>query len=73
MSTKINFSKPISYTTPENKHVLVTGGASRLGEGFVRMFAQAGANVVIADLSRETGLEIEAELVKSGQRFVKDI
>ena len=45
---------------------LVTGGASGLGAGCVRMLAQAGANVVIADLNKAAGESLVAEL---GVRF----
>ena len=42
--------------------VIVTGGASGLGEASVRRLAAAGANVVIADLNETRGKEIAAEL-----------
>ncbi len=49
---------------------IVTGGASGLGEGTVKMLAEAGANVVIADLQVDKG---EALAKQFGQkaRFVK--
>jgi NAD(P)-dependent dehydrogenase (short-subunit alcohol dehydrogenase family) len=50
--------------------VIVTGGASGLGEGTVRRLAAAGANVVIADLNEERGKEIAAELGR-GTEFVR--
>ena len=34
---------------------LVSGGSSGLGAACVRMFAQAGGNVVIADVNRAAG------------------
>lgn len=37
------------------KTAIVTGGASGLGEGSVRMLHAEGANVVIADMNEETG------------------
>lgn len=47
---------------------IVTGGASGLGEGTVRMLAESGAQVVIADLQVEKG---EALARSIGGRFVK--
>jgi NAD(P)-dependent dehydrogenase (short-subunit alcohol dehydrogenase family) len=54
----------------KNKGVVVTGGASGLGEACVRLFTQAGAKVVIADFNSETGTAIAKELGDS-VRFVK--
>jgi NAD(P)-dependent dehydrogenase (short-subunit alcohol dehydrogenase family) len=41
---------------------IVTGGASGLGEGTVRMLARGGANVVIADLQADKGEALAREL-----------
>jgi NAD(P)-dependent dehydrogenase (short-subunit alcohol dehydrogenase family) len=49
---------------------IVTGGASGLGEGTVRMLADAGANVVIADLQADKGEALAKELGQKA-RFVK--
>ena len=54
----------------KNKGVLVTGGASGLGEACVRLFTRAGAKVVVADFNSETGTGIAKELGDS-VRFVK--
>jgi NAD(P)-dependent dehydrogenase (short-subunit alcohol dehydrogenase family) len=54
----------------ENRGVLVTGGASGLGEACVRTLSQAGAKVVIADLNSEVGEALANELGASA-RFVK--
>lgn len=51
-----------------NKVFIVTGGASGLGAGTVRMLAQNGAKVVIADVQEEAGQKLAAEL---GQTFVR--
>merc|ERR1719163_2297605 len=40
----------------------VTGGASGLGESCVRLFHNLGANVVIADFNKESGIKLENEL-----------
>ncbi len=49
---------------------LVTGGSSGLGAACVRRLANAGANVVIADVNVETGEALAAELGDQ-VRFVK--
>ena len=46
----------------ENHTFLVTGGASGLGAATVRMLANAGGNVVIADLNEAAGKALAAEL-----------
>lgn len=53
-----------------NKGVLVTGGASGLGAACVRLLAQAGAKVVIADLNNELGMALATE-IGSSALFVK--
>lgn len=50
-----------------NKVFIVTGGASGLGAGTVRMLTDNGAKVVIADLQNEPGQALAAEL---GQTYV---
>ena len=54
----------------QNKGVLVTGGASGLGEACVRLLSQAGARVIIADLNEEGGTALARELGNSAL-FVK--
>src|SRR2546425_641025 len=49
---------------------IVTGGASGLGEGTVKMLAEAGANVVIADLQADKGEAIVKHLGQKA-RFVE--
>lgn len=50
----------------KNKGVLVTGGASGLGAACVRLLAEGGAKVVIADLNSEGGEKLAAELREGG-------
>src|SRR5712691_8473586 len=50
----------------KNRGVLVTGGASGLGAACVRLLAQAGAKVVIADLNSEICEALAAELRGEG-------
>jgi NAD(P)-dependent dehydrogenase (short-subunit alcohol dehydrogenase family) len=52
----------------EGKVFIVTGGASGLGAGTVRMLVAHGAKVVIADLQTPLGERIAQEL---GQQFVR--
>jgi NAD(P)-dependent dehydrogenase (short-subunit alcohol dehydrogenase family) len=56
----------------QGKTIIVTGGASGIGEATVRLFASEGANVVIADLN-PAGESFAQELRQQGQRaiFVK--
>ncbi|MCX7151685.1 MAG: 3-hydroxyacyl-CoA dehydrogenase [Proteobacteria bacterium] len=49
---------------------IVTGGASGLGEGTVRMLVANGANAVIADVQADKGQALAAELGKQA-RFIK--
>src|SRR5882672_7205429 len=49
---------------------IVTGGASGLGEGTVKMLAEGGANVVIADLQADKG-EAIAKHIGQKARFAK--
>lgn len=50
----------------ERHSVLVTGGASGIGEGAVRAFAEAGASVTIADIDPVAGIAVERDLVEAG-------
>jgi 3-hydroxyacyl-CoA dehydrogenase / 3-hydroxy-2-methylbutyryl-CoA dehydrogenase len=52
------------------KTAVVTGGASGLGEGTVRMFRSEGGNVAIMDVNEERGKLLEKEL-SPGAFFVK--
>jgi NAD(P)-dependent dehydrogenase (short-subunit alcohol dehydrogenase family) len=53
------------------KVFIVTGGASGLGEGTVRMFAHEGAKVVIADVQADKGEVLARELGAGTAAFVR--
>ena len=52
----------------QGKVFIVTGGASGLGEGTVRMLAAHGAKVVVADMQADKGQAVAAEI---NGRFVR--
>jgi len=55
------------------KTFLVTGGASGLGEATVRLLAEAGANLAIADINEERGHAIAGELGRSAVFVPTDV
>lgn len=54
----------------EGKVAIVTGGASGLGRGIVRRYAEEGANLVIADMDVDGANAVAAELSKHGGKIV---
>ena len=68
MVKAIRQSPPIDVTTSydaawvKDKVILITGGASGFGAGFVRLWAQHGATVVVGDIN-----------VKMGDALVRDV
>lgn len=57
----------------EGKTAIVTGAAMGMGESTARLFAKAGANVVIADFNEEKGRAVAESIEADGGRahFVK--
>jgi NAD(P)-dependent dehydrogenase (short-subunit alcohol dehydrogenase family) len=52
----------------DNKVAFITGGASGIGAGTARRFAQEGAKVVLADVQEEEGRKIQQEIEATGQQ-----
>jgi NAD(P)-dependent dehydrogenase (short-subunit alcohol dehydrogenase family) len=57
----------------QNTTVMVTGGASGLGEACVRLFASEGANVAILDMNAELGEALAKELCKNAVFHKTDV
>ena len=47
-----------------DKVAIVSGAGQGIGEGIARVFAKAGAKVVIADLSKANGQRVADSIVK---------
>ena len=57
----------------DGKIAVVTGGASGIGEGTVRLFVQEGAKVVIADVQDKRGEQLAEELGQSASYWHTDV
>ena len=51
-----------NYPSLKEKVVLVTGGASGIGETIVENFLQQGSKVAFIDKEKELGLKLESKL-----------
>jgi len=49
-----------------NKVILITGGAGGIGAAATRIFATAGASVIIADVNDDAGQKLEDEIRETG-------
>ena len=52
----------------DHKVALITGGASGIGAGTARRFAQEGARIVLVDVQDEEGQRLQKEIEASGQQ-----
>lgn len=57
----------------EGKVAVVTGGASGIGEGTVRLFVKEGARVVIADVQDSRGSKLAEELGPAASYYTTDV
>ena len=57
----------------QSRVAVVTGGASGIGEATVRRFVDEGAQVVVADLQREPGEALAAELGAAVRFIATDV
>ena len=69
-SGPVDVKGPVNYGALKDRNVIVTGGSSGLGKAFVHMFAENGANIVIADLQDGPGRQLEKELAGKGGKYV---
>jgi hypothetical protein len=55
-SPPLDFSKPYDASWVKDKVILITGGASGFGAGFVRKWASNGATVIVGDINVKNGM-----------------
>jgi D-xylose 1-dehydrogenase len=55
-----------SYPSLRNQVVFISGGATGIGEAFVRSFARQQARVAFVDVDRSAGEQLTAELTQAG-------
>ena len=53
----------------DGKTFIITGGGSGLGEATARMFAGAGANVVVADLDKSNADKVAGDIGDNARAF----
>lgn len=63
-SEPIDLDKPYDAANVKGKTIVITGGASGFGAGFVRKWALNGATIVIGDINEELSQKLVAEVRK---------
>lgn len=63
-SPPIDLSIPYDAAWVKGKTILITGGASGFGAGFVRLWSQNGASVIVGDINTEKGDALVREIRK---------
>ena len=70
-SPPLEFPGTVDETWVKGKSILITGGASGFGEGFVRRWAAAGATIIFGDINVTKGMKLEEEVrEKTGNQRV---
>lgn len=67
-SPPLDFSIPYDAAWVKDRTIIVTGGASGFGAGFVRKWATNGATVIIADINVEKGAALAQAIQKETGR-----
>ena len=57
-SPRLDLLSPIDSSWVKDKTIVITGGASGIGEGFFKRWAAAGANVIVGDINVEKGARL---------------
>lgn len=60
-----------TFPSLQGQTVIVTGGASGIGEAFVRAFARQGSHVTFLDIDIDAGSRLETELLADGRTRAK--
>ena len=63
-SPKLDFSQPYDAAWVKDKVILITGGASGFGAGFVRKWAHNGATIIVGDINVQQGDSMCREINK---------
>jgi len=54
----------------ENKHILITGGASGIGAATASLLASRGAKITISDVNRDMGQQLCEKIISAGGKAV---
>ena len=56
----------MTFPVLQDKVAIVTGAAQGMGEATARLFAEAGAKVVVADFNQDKGQSVVDDIVAAG-------